>query len=280
MTESSTALRTDRYELTMLDAATARRHGATAVHVRAVRPPPARRPPLRRRRRHRPPARADQRLPLRRRRAATGCATTRVVRCRRPSTGWPTTRFSGNDLGLPRGRGLLPRLPAPRRSRAPSPRRVDARDPHPQRAELRHARSPAPPPAWSRSACGRPLAEMGSRRTGEQSAVAAARAAYIAGFAATSNLEAGRTLGHPDDGHRRPRLHPAARQRGGRLPRPGRRVRRRAPPCWSTPTTSSAASRLAVQGRRHRARRRPHRLRRPADRRGRRCARSSTRSAP
>ncbi|MFD1714198.1 nicotinate phosphoribosyltransferase [Amnibacterium flavum] len=42
------------------------------------------------------------------------------------------------------------------------------------------------------AARGRPLSEMGSRRTGERSAVAAARAAWIAGFAATSNLEAGR----------------------------------------------------------------------------------------
>ncbi len=46
----------------------------------------------------------------------------------------------------------------------------------------------------------RPLAEMGSRRTGEASAVAAARAAFIAGFAATSNLEAGRTWGVPTMG--------------------------------------------------------------------------------
>ncbi|MBB2974736.1 nicotinate phosphoribosyltransferase [Microbacterium endophyticum] len=46
----------------------------------------------------------------------------------------------------------------------------------------------------------RPLAEMGSRRTGEQSAVAAARACYIAGFSATSNLEAGRTFGIPTMG--------------------------------------------------------------------------------
>lgn len=38
---------------------------------------------------------------------------------------------------------------------------------------------------------GRPCLEMGSRRTHEEAAVAAARAAYIAGFAATSNLEAG-----------------------------------------------------------------------------------------
>ncbi|TQJ31804.1 nicotinate phosphoribosyltransferase [Microbacterium sp. SLBN-146] len=46
----------------------------------------------------------------------------------------------------------------------------------------------------------RPLAEMGSRRAGEQSAVAAARAAYIAGFGATSNLEAGRAWGVPTMG--------------------------------------------------------------------------------
>ncbi|WP_127793825.1 nicotinate phosphoribosyltransferase [Agromyces sp. LHK192] len=49
-------------------------------------------------------------------------------------------------------------------------------------------------------ALGRPLAEMGSRRTNERSAVAAARAAYIAGFDATSNLEAGRAWGIPTMG--------------------------------------------------------------------------------
>lgn len=46
----------------------------------------------------------------------------------------------------------------------------------------------------------RPVAEMGSRRANERSAVAAARAAYIAGFGATSNLEAGRTWGVPTMG--------------------------------------------------------------------------------
>lgn len=50
------------------------------------------------------------------------------------------------------------------------------------------------------AARGRPLAEMGSRRAHEHSAVAAARAAYIAGFDATSNLEAGRTWGIPTMG--------------------------------------------------------------------------------
>lgn len=50
------------------------------------------------------------------------------------------------------------------------------------------------------AAVGRPLAEMGSRRANERSAVAAARAAFIAGFSATSNLEAGRTWGVPTMG--------------------------------------------------------------------------------
>lgn len=44
---------------------------------------------------------------------------------------------------------------------------------------------------------GRPLIEMGSRRTHEMSAVAAARAAYVAGFTGTSNLEAQRRYGVP-----------------------------------------------------------------------------------
>lgn len=47
---------------------------------------------------------------------------------------------------------------------------------------------------------GRPIVEMGSRRTNEHSAVAAARAAFIAGFSATSNLEAGRHWGVPTMG--------------------------------------------------------------------------------
>ncbi|KAA1248878.1 nicotinate phosphoribosyltransferase [Mycobacterium simiae] len=46
----------------------------------------------------------------------------------------------------------------------------------------------------------RPLIEMGSRRTHERAAVAAARAAYVAGFAASSNLEAQRRYGVPAEG--------------------------------------------------------------------------------
>ena len=44
---------------------------------------------------------------------------------------------------------------------------------------------------------GRTLIEMGSRRTHEQAAVAAARAAFLAGFAGSSNLEAQRRHGVP-----------------------------------------------------------------------------------
>jgi nicotinate phosphoribosyltransferase len=47
---------------------------------------------------------------------------------------------------------------------------------------------------------GRPLIDMGSRRTHEQAAVAAARAAYLAGFVASSNLEAHRHYGVPSEG--------------------------------------------------------------------------------
>ena len=50
------------------------------------------------------------------------------------------------------------------------------------------------------AAQGRTLVEMGSRRAHEQAAVAAARAAYLAGFSSTSNLEAGRRYGIPTAG--------------------------------------------------------------------------------
>jgi nicotinate phosphoribosyltransferase len=46
----------------------------------------------------------------------------------------------------------------------------------------------------------RPLIEMGSRRTHEWAAVASARAAYIAGFASTSNLQARYKYGVPSAG--------------------------------------------------------------------------------
>ena len=50
------------------------------------------------------------------------------------------------------------------------------------------------------AAGGRPIIEMGSRRTHEEAAVTAARAAYLAGFTATSNLEASARYGIPASG--------------------------------------------------------------------------------
>ncbi len=61
----------------------------------------------------------------------------------------------------------------------------------------------------------RPLIEMGSRRTHESAAVAAARAAYLAGFASTSNLMAGHLYGVPTAGtaaHAFTLLHDSERQ--------------------------------------------------------------------
>jgi nicotinate phosphoribosyltransferase len=56
---------------------------------------------------------------------------------------------------------------------------------------------------------------MGARRTHEAAAVAAARAAYVAGFAATSDLEAGRRWGIPTagtSGHAFTLLHDSERE--------------------------------------------------------------------
>jgi nicotinate phosphoribosyltransferase len=50
------------------------------------------------------------------------------------------------------------------------------------------------------AAAGRPCIEMGSRRTHEEAAVAAARAAYVAGFATSSNLAARQRYGVPTAG--------------------------------------------------------------------------------
>ncbi|MFD0637812.1 nicotinate phosphoribosyltransferase [Catenulispora yoronensis] len=65
------------------------------------------------------------------------------------------------------------------------------------------------------AATGRPCLEMGSRRTHEEAAVAAARAAYLCGFAASSNLEARRRFGVPTTGtsaHAFVLLHDSERQ--------------------------------------------------------------------
>ncbi|MEJ7773210.1 MAG: nicotinate phosphoribosyltransferase [Nocardioidaceae bacterium] len=72
--------------------------------------------------------------------------------------------------------------------------------------------------AASRMTCaaeGRPCIEMGARRTHEWSAVAAARAAYVAGFQGTANLQAGLDHGVPTAGtaaHSFTLLHDTERQ--------------------------------------------------------------------
>ncbi|MGH3787131.1 MAG: nicotinate phosphoribosyltransferase [Pseudonocardiaceae bacterium] len=66
---------------------------------------------------------------------------------------------------------------------------------------LNHDSAVASAAARMASATGdRPLVEMGSRRTHEEAAVAAARAAYLGGFSATSNLAAGQRYGIPTTG--------------------------------------------------------------------------------
>src|SRR5664280_259191 len=83
----------------------------------------------------------------------------------------------------------------------------------------------------------RTLIEMGSRRTHEESAVAAARAAYVAGFAATSNLEAGRRYGIPTGGTAAASVSCSNVKECAAVPRRSPLSASR-PPCWSTPTTS------------------------------------------
>ena len=143
---------------------------------------------------------------------------------------------------LPRGRAVLPRLAVLTVARHRSPTRVVLETL--ALSVLNHDCAVAAAAArMVTAAAGRPLIEMGSRRTHEEAAVAAARAPYLAGFAATSNLEAGRRYGIPTAGtaaHAYILLHDdeLAAFRGA-----GRRAWARRPRCWSTPTTSAGASR-------------------------------------
>ncbi len=87
---------------------------------------------------------------------------------------------------------------------------------------LNHDTAVASAAARMVSAAGdRPLIEMGSRRTHEWAAVASARAAYLAGFTGSSNLEAQRTYGVPALGtsaHAFTLLHTTAPEPGDRGP--------------------------------------------------------------
>ena len=201
----TTALLTDKYELTMLAAALRDGTAAPPHDVRGVRPPTARGPPLRRRRGHRPAGGSVAAVQVRRRRAG---ACSREFLDPATLAYLADYRFSGDIDGYPEGELYFPGSPV--------------LSVHGTFAEcvlletlalsiLNHDSAIASAAARMVSAAdGRPLIEMGSRRTHEQAAVAAARAAYIAGFAASSNLEAQRRYGVPALRHQRPRLHAAA----------------------------------------------------------------------
>ena len=97
------------------------------------------------------------------------------------------------------------------------------------------------------AAHGRPCIEMGSRRTHEWAAVAAARAAYVAGLRDHEQPRGRPVVRRADRRHRGARLHPAARRRAGGLRGAGRRASARRRRCWSTRTTSRPAVRTAVE---------------------------------
>ena len=124
----------------------------------------------------------------------------------------------------------------------------------------------------------RPCIEMGSRRTHEEAAVAAARAAYVAGFATQLEPRRPGAVRRADGRHQRAQLHAAARHRGGRVPRAGGVARHRHDAARRHLRRRGGRAAGGLGGR-HRARRRPPRLRRPGGARACRCARSSTRSA-
>ena len=105
---------------------------------------------------------------------------------------------------------------------------------------------------------------MGSRRTHEAAAVAAARATYLAGFARHVEPGGRPPLRHPDGGHRRARLRAPARRRARRVPRArSRRLGHGARRCSSTPTTSARASRTRSRAAGPELGADPHRLGRP-----------------
>ena len=186
--------------------------------------------------------------------ASAGCSTrsrssasgpTRSGCCARPASSTRRPPLAGSSTS-PLRRGSTSRGSPRARRTAPEPRcwSSRARSARPCCSEtlvlsvLNHDSAVAAAGArMTGAAGGRPCIEMGSRRTHEQAAVAAARAAYIVGFAATSNLEAGRRYEHPDDRDQRPRVHarcttPSARPSRRRSPRSAP-----TPRCWSTPTT-------------------------------------------
>ena len=161
----------------------AQRRRRPALGLRGLRPPPAARPPLRRGGRHRPAARRAGGLPLRPEPSWSSCARP-ASPTSRPCDFLESYRFSGDIWGYAEGDCYFPGSPI---------LVVEGTFAEAVVLEtlvlsiLNHDCAIAA--AASRmvhAAGGRPLIEMGSRRTHERAAVASARAAYIAGFASTS----------------------------------------------------------------------------------------------
>lgn len=107
-------------------------------------------------------------------------------------------RFTGDILGYPEGELYFPGSPVLTvRGRFAEAVILETL----ALSVLNHDTAVASAAARMVSAAGeRPIIEMGSRRTHEESAVAAARAAYLAGFSSTSNLAAGLRYGIPTSG--------------------------------------------------------------------------------
>ena len=262
----------------MLAGRAAQRHRRPALRLRGLRPAAARGPPLRRGRRHRAGCSTRSRDFRFGDRQLDPAARARRGGRPRPATAWPATGSAATSGATPRARSSSPARRCSR-SRAPSPRPCCWR--RWSCSILNHDSAIASAAARMAVAAGdRPCIEMGSRRTHEEAAVAAARAAYIAGFATTSNLEAGRQrYGVPTAGtaaHAFTLLH---EKEARRVPRPGRRARGRHHP--------------AGRHLRHRRRRSGPRSRSPGPSSARsastpatcacrptRCAPSSTSSAP
>jgi nicotinate phosphoribosyltransferase len=193
---TSTALLTDRYELTMLESALAR----GTAHRRAVFEVFARRLPEGRR--YGVVAGTGRLLDVIERFVfdddVTGYLKDRNI-VDRPTLDWLARyRFSGNIWGYAEGETYFPYSPL---------LVVEGTFAEAVLLEtvvlsvLNHDCAIASAASRMTTAAGdRPCVEMGSRRTHEDAAVAAARAAYVAGFASTSNLRAGQVYDIPTVG--------------------------------------------------------------------------------
>ncbi|SDC18828.1 nicotinate phosphoribosyltransferase [Nocardioides lianchengensis] len=194
MSTASTALLTDHYELTMLQAAL----GSGTAHRRSVFELfPRRLPEGRRYGVVAGVGRALDAIEAFRFDAEVLEVLTDVVDA--PTREWLASyRFSGDVWGYPEGEVYLPHSPL---------LVVEASFAEAVLLETlllsiyNHDSAIASAASRMTAAAGeRPCIEMGSRRTHEEAAVAAARAAYVAGFATSSNLAARQRYGVPTAG--------------------------------------------------------------------------------